>query len=54
MRLAKDSSAMAKRFIDASIKKQTRPPSKAAYARAVRMAREAMDELSRLAARVGQ
>ena len=53
MRLAKDPSALAKRFIDASIKKQSRPPSKAAYARALKMAREAMDELSRLAARLG-
>ena len=54
MTLAKDSSLLAKRFIDASIKKQSRPPSKAAYARAVRMARQAIEELSQLADRLRQ
>lgn len=54
MTLAKDSSLLAKRFIDASIKQQSRPPSKAAYTRAVKMARQAIEELSQLADRLRQ
>jgi hypothetical protein len=55
MTLAKDSSELAKRFIDASLKTPARQgkkqPSKAAYARAVRLARQAIDELTRVAHR---
>jgi hypothetical protein len=49
---AKDPSEQAKRFIDASLKDaRSKPPSKAAYARAVKMARAAIEELSMVAAR---
>jgi hypothetical protein len=51
--LAKDSAELAKQFIDASLKGRSRPPSKAAYARALRLARQAMDELSQVARRIG-
>ena len=52
MTMAKDSSQMAKQFIDASLKGRSRPPSKAAYARAVKLARQAIDELTQVAARL--
>jgi hypothetical protein len=53
MRVAKDPSEQAKRFIDASLRKGgSRPPSKAAYARAVKLARSAIEELTLVAARV--
>jgi hypothetical protein len=48
---AKDASLLAKQFIDASIKGRTRPPSKAAYMRGLRLAREAIEELARVAQR---
>ena len=51
MRLAKDPSVEAKRFIDKSLKGREKPPSKAAYARAVKMARAAIVELTLLAGR---
>jgi hypothetical protein len=55
MKLAKDSSDLAKRFIDASLKTPARQgkkqPSKAAYARAIRLARRAIDELTHVARR---
>jgi hypothetical protein len=51
MTLAKDPSEQAKRFIDASLKGRTKPPSKAAYARALRLAREAIKELTLVASR---
>jgi len=44
--LAKDSSEQAKKFIDASLQGRTKPPSKAAYTRAVRLARMAIEELT--------
>ena len=53
MTLAKDSSEQAKRFIDSSLKGRGKQPSKAAYARALRLAREAIEELSRVAHRAG-
>jgi hypothetical protein len=53
MTLAKDSSEQAKRFIDASLRGRTRPPSKAAYARAVKLARQAIEELTHVARRAG-
>lgn len=53
MTLAKDPSEQAKRFIDASLKGRTKAPSKAAYTRAVRLAREAIEELTRVAHRAG-
>ncbi len=51
--MAKDPSEQARRFIDASLKGRTKPPSKAAYARAVRLARQAIEELTRVAHRAG-
>ncbi len=51
MTLARDPSDQAKRFIDASLKGRTKPPSKAAYARAVKLARQAMEELTHVAKR---
>ena len=58
MTLAKDSSELAKKFIDASLKRatrqgRTRQPSKAAYTRAIRLARQAIDELMLVAHRAG-
>jgi len=49
---AKDPSEQAKKFIDASLKGRSRPPSKAAYARAVKLARVAIEELAVVAMRV--
>lgn len=53
MTLAKDSSQMAKQFIDASLKGRAKPPSKAAYQRALRLARQAIEELTMVANRIG-
>ena len=55
--MAKDSAQLAKQFIDASLKARagqgrSRPPSKAAYSRAIRLARQAIEELSLVASRV--
>jgi len=52
--LAKDPSEQAKRFIDASLRGRAGRPSKAAYARAIRLAREAIEELSLVARRARQ
>ncbi len=54
--MAKDSSQMARDYIDGALKTRaslgrSAKPSKAAYARAVRLARQAMDELIALAPR---
>jgi hypothetical protein len=43
-----DASQLAKQFIDASIAGRNRPPSKAAYARGLKLAREAMEQLLQL------
>lgn len=43
-----DAAQLAKRFIDTSLKGRPKQPSKAAYARALKMAREAMRELLQL------
>lgn len=51
MKLAKDSSDMAKKYIDAAVKGRSKPPSKAAYSRAVRLAREAIEDLVQVAHR---
>lgn len=51
MTLAKDPSEQAKRFIDSSLRGRSRPPSKAAYARAIKMARQAIEELTHVARR---
>jgi len=51
--LAKDTSEQAKQFIDASLRGRNRPPSKAAYARAIKLARQAIEELSHVARRAG-
>jgi hypothetical protein len=58
MTLAKDSSELAKSFIDASLQTparqgRTRQPSKAAYTRAIRLARQAIEELKLVAHRAG-
>ena len=50
--MAKDPSLEAKRFIDASLRGMPKPPSKAAYARAVRLARLAFVELTVVATRL--
>lgn len=55
--MARDPARLAKQFIDASLKARkrqgrARPPSKAAYARAIRLARQAIEELTLVAARV--
>jgi hypothetical protein len=53
MSVAKDPSEQAKRFIDASLRTgRAKPPSKAAYARAVKLARAAIEELTLVASRV--
>jgi hypothetical protein len=54
--MAKDSSQLAREYIDGTLKARARlgrsaKPSKAAYARAVQLARAAMDELMSLARR---
>ena len=54
MRLAKDPSEQAKRFIDASLRGRPTRPSKASYAKAIRLAREAIEELSLVARRARQ
>ena len=59
MKLAKESSQLAKEYIDASLKARARlgrqpQPSKAAYARAVRLARAAIDDLHLVARRAKQ
>jgi len=51
--MAKDPSEQAKRFIDASLRGRSRPPSKAAYARALKLARQAIEELTHVARRSG-
>jgi hypothetical protein len=53
MTLPKDPSEQAKRFIDASLRGRSRPPSKAAYARALKLARQAIEELTHVAGRSG-
>lgn len=50
--MAKDSAQLAKQFIDASLKGRSKPPSKVAYARALRLARQAIDELTLVARRM--
>jgi hypothetical protein len=52
MSVAKDPTEQAKVFIDASLKGRAKPPSKAAYARAIKLARAAIVELSLVAERV--
>ncbi len=49
--MKKDSSEMAKQFIDASLHGRSKPPSKAAYARAIKLARQAIEELTLVAIR---
>ena len=51
MSVAKDPSEQAKRFIDASVKRNGKAPSKAAYARAIKLARVAIEELTLVAIR---
>jgi len=51
MKLAKESTDLAKQYIDAALKGRSRPPSKAAYARAVKLARQAIEDLLHVAHR---
>ena len=51
--MAKDPSEQAKQFIDASLRGRSRPPSKAAYTRAIKLARQAIEELTHVAQRAG-
>jgi len=51
--MAKDPSEQVKRFTDASLRGRSRPPSKAAYARAIKLARQAIEELAHVARRAG-
>ena len=53
MTLAKDPSEQAKRFIDSSLRGHSKPPSKAAYGRAIKLARQAIEELTHVARRAG-
>ena len=43
-----DAGQLAKRFIDASIDGHSKPPSKAAYARGLKLAHQAMEQLLQL------
>jgi len=52
MRLAEDPSEQARKFIDASLQGRSKKPSKAAYTRAIRLARLAIEELASLAGRI--
>ncbi|HXJ48375.1 MAG TPA: hypothetical protein VNF91_04325 [Candidatus Acidoferrum sp.] len=52
--MAKDPSEQAKKFIDASLQGRAKRPSKAAYTKAIRLAREAIEELSLVARRARQ
>ena len=49
--MAKESSELARKYIDAAVKGRSKPPSKAAYARALRLARRAIDDLTHVARR---
>lgn len=51
--MAKDLSEQAKRFIDSSLRGRSKPPSKAAYSRAIKLARQAIEELTHVARRAG-
>jgi hypothetical protein len=58
MRLAKDPSEQARRYIDASLKTRARQgragqPTKAAYARAIRLAKDAIEDLMHVSHRAG-
>ena len=47
--MAENTVDQAKRFIDASLEGGAKRPSKAAYARAIRLAKDAIEELTRVA-----
>ena len=47
--MAENTADQAKRFIDASLDARGKRPSKAAYSRAVRLAKDAIEELTRVA-----
>jgi len=53
MTLASNPSEQAREFIDASLRGRSKPPSKAAYARAVKLARQAIEDLTHVARRAG-
>jgi hypothetical protein len=50
--VSSDTTEKARKFIDASLRGRSKPPSKAAYARAVKLARVAIEELTLVAMRV--
>jgi hypothetical protein len=52
MNVAEDPSEQARKFIDASLRGRAKKPSKAAYTRAIRLARNAIEELTSLAGRM--
>jgi len=54
LKLAEDSSEQARKFIDASLQGRSKKPTKAAYTRAIRLAREAIEELHMVARRADQ
>ena len=49
-----DASQLAKQFIDGSLKGRSKPPSKAAYARALKLAHQAIEDLTHVARRAGE
>ena len=49
-----DASQLAKQFIDGSLKGRSKPPSKAAYARALKLAHQAIEDLAHVARRAGE
>ena len=49
-----EASQLAKQFIDGSLKGRGKAPSKAAYARAVKLAHQAIEELTHVARRAGE
>ena len=49
-----DASQLAKQFIDGSLKGRGKPPSKAAYARALKLAHQAIEDLTHVARRAGE
>ena len=49
-----DASQLAKQFIDGSLQGRSKPPSKAAYTRALKLARQAIEDLAHVARRAGE
>jgi len=49
-----EASQLAKQFIDGSLQGRSKPPSKAAYARALKLAHQAIEDLTHVARRAGE